>query len=256
MYIPLFQEQIVGLLKPLFTTALSEWKNWTFFSKEEFWNFNIFIILASIYWFYKKLYKKDFDFITCWYLTWVIWIWLWLYFYNRFYIYFDIFIILIAWYSFWLLYKYNKKIFASVFWLFFILQSFFYYNYVNTSSYPLIDKIEFENIQKINKMIPENSILMVSNKAYSPWIAWYTNKPTIAPWLFKEDIWNFKKWSIWWTSNWKTKCDMLKDYENLNTPLYIWIWKLQKIENLDNWNCFEETNIKWEWFNLFKINFK
>jgi len=256
IYIPVFQEQIINLIKPLLTTVLTEGKSWTFFSKSDFWNYNVFIILASIYWLYIKLQKKEFDIITSWYIAWMIWVWFWLFFYNRFYIFFDIFIILMAAYSFWVLYNKNKKYFSIIFITFFIFQSLFYFYYVKSHNRPLVSNIEFENIKKINKIVPENSMIMVTHKNYSPWIAWYTYKPTIAPWLFKKNLWDLETWKIWWSSDWEKKCEMINDYKIYNKPLYLWVWERQPRENLENWDCFEETQIKWNWFNLFKINFK
>jgi hypothetical protein len=79
------------------------------------------------------------------------------------------------------LYKNNKKIFLIIFPIFFISQSIFYYNYLNSHNKTLINQKEFENIKKINKIIPKNSIIMVTHSNYSPWIAGYTYKTTIAP---------------------------------------------------------------------------
>ena len=255
IYIPVFQEQILWLIKPLFTTALTDWQSWTFFSKADFWKYNIFIILASIYWLYINIEKKKFDIITSWYIAWMIWVWFWLFFYNRFYIFFDIFIILMAAYSFWKIYKQNHKYFLHILLIFFISQSIYYYSYVNLHNQPLIDKTEFENILKIDKIIPEDSILMVTHKNYSPWIAWYVYKPTIAPWLFMENKWNLEEWKLWWDWDWEVKCNMIQDYKDLKKPLYLWIWKRQFPENLDNQTCFEAV-ISWVWYALLKVNFE
>ena len=255
MYLPLFKEQILGLLEPLFTTVLTEWKSGTFFVKEDFWKYNILIIFASLYWLHQKIQKKDFDIISCWYIAWMIWVWFGLFFYNRFYIFFDIFIILMAAYWFWLLYKKNKRIFIILFTLFFITQSIFYYNYLNSHNTPLIDKEEFENIKKIHTIVSKDSMLMVTHKHYSPWIAWYTSKPTIAPGLFGYSIWDLTRWKAWWKWDWKQKCLMIKDYTNKypNKDIYIWVWKIQPRENFQSWECFEETSIQWKWYQLLKL---
>jgi hypothetical protein len=96
---------------------------------------------------------------------------------------------------------------------------------------------------------------MVTHKNYSPWIAGYTYKPTIAPWLFKENIWWLETWKKWWTSDWKKKCELIQDYKKLWKPLYIWIGERQPTSNLNNWDCFEKI-ISWKWHALLKINFK
>lgn len=253
MYIPLIQEQLIDLLKPLLTITDPSEKSWTFFLKEEFWVYNFLIILPSLYGLYYKLIKKDYDYITVWYLVWIIWVWFGLFFHTRMLIFFDIFIILMSAYSFYILSKKRKKIFIILFPLFFIFQSFYYLNYVNSHNSPLIEKIEFENILKINSIIPENSAIMVTHSNYSPWIAGYTYKDTISPWLFEFNKWNLDIWKIWWLWDWKVKCVMVNKLKNkIERPLYIWIWKKQPKENLENADCFEKV-ILWKNFIFVKV---
>lgn len=255
MYIPLFKEQILELLTPLFNTLLKEWNSGTFFSKEDFWKYNFFIVLPSIYWLYYKIKKKNFDIITCGYITWMIWVWFWLFFYSRFYIFFDIFIILNAAYWFWTLYKNKKNTFLILFYIFFICQSLFYYNYLSNNNTPLINTKEFENIQKINTIVPKDSMIMVTHKHYSSWLSWYTNFPVIAPWFLNYDIWGFNQWKTWWHWDWEHKCKMLEGI-NLKYPqkqTYLWVGSDQPPANIWNWICFNKTSIWWEWFQLYKI---
>ena len=104
--------------------------------------------------------------------------------------------------------------------------------------------------------------MMVNYKINSPWIVWYTLKPTIAPLLFEYDKWWEKWWLKWWWSNWKTKCNMLvESYKSLNRPIYIWLTKVRASdwnfyrENLKWWYCFKKTKISWKWYTLYKIDF-
>lgn len=260
MYFPLFQELILSVIKPLTTTIVSWWPSGTFFSINIFLANSYLYIIISLYWFYIKLRNKDFDYIFVWYLVWALRIILKLFFYNRFLIFFDIFIILLSAYSFWLILKENKKIFYYIFIIFFALQLFFYFDYVSSNNKANISQIEFENIKKINTIVSENSYLMVNSRSRSPWIAWYTLKPVIAPWLFEYDEWWLEWWKKWWFWDGKDKCELLSTYKSLDRPIYIWLtkfylsWKYYD-ENLNWWNCFEKTEINHKDFKLYKINF-
>lgn len=254
IYIPFFQVQIFPLIHPLLSTGLSSEKSWTFFTWLEFLKYNYLILLASILWFFYKIRNKDFDFIFCWYLSWLIWVWFRLFFYNRFYVFFDIFAIFLAAYFFWILYNKKRLIFFIIFWLFFFFQTNFYYNYVNLNNKPLIKQNEFEYIKKMDKILPNDSILMVTNKTYSPWLVGYTNFDIIAPWLFDLNLWDKSEWIKWWKNDWIIKCEMINEYKNLDKQLYIWIWSMQRNENFDNWKCFEIVEKK-DWFTLLKVLF-
>jgi len=260
MYLPLFQELILNLIKPLVTTIASSSSSWSFFSIADFIKYNYLFIIIGLYWFYLKFKNKDFDYIFIWYLVWVLWTILKLFFYNRFLIFFDIFLILLAAYFFGVIFKENKKIFYFLFISFFFLQSYIYYNYVSSNNKAEISQIELDNIKKINTLIPENSYLMVNSKSRSPWLAWYTLKPVIAPGLFEYDVLWLEWWKKWWFWNWKIKCEILKEhYGKLDRPIYFWktkfrLWNKLYDENLKWWNCFEKTNLRWDTFTLYKIN--
>ena len=238
MYIPFLKELIIPLLEPLFWTALQSWNSWTFFSRDLFWLNNYLIILVSLYWFYTKIIKKDFDYIFVWYLLWMIWVWMGLFFYSRIFIFYDLFIILIAAYWLWELYKKNN-FFNIIFISFFILQSFFYINYVSENNKPYIWQKELEKIKNLDTILPEQSMIFTSHRTYTPWLYWYTHKPIIAPWMFEYDIWTVEDWEKWWSNDGKIKCEMIKDYSIYNKEIYYWLWREQFEENLDNWKCFE-----------------
>lgn len=253
MYLPFLNELIFPLIAPLFGTIL-EWKSsWTFFSKDVFWINNYPVIIASLYWLYLKILKKDFDYIFVWYLLWMIWVGLGLFFYNRIFIFYDLFIILVAAYWFWELYKRNKK-FLLIFILFFVVQSYNYINYVAKNDDTYIWQKEFEKIKELDSILPENSMLFTSHRTYTPWLYGYTNKQIIAPWMLEYDIWTIEDWEKWWDNDWKIKCEMIKDYSVYNKDIYYWLWEEQFTENLDNWECFEVIYEKWE-NKIFKINF-
>jgi len=252
MYLPFLNELILPLLKPLITTVWA-WHSGTFFSKLEFWKLEFLIIITSFYWFYLKIKKRDFDLIFSWYVVWALWVWLGLFFYNRFYIFFDVFIILLSAYGFYNIYSSNKKIFYILFLVFFWIQSVMYISYLNKNGHALIDTDEFNTIKKINNIVESGSIMMVTHKNYSPWIHWYTLKSTIAPWLFDWNLWWLDNWKQWWFSHWDFKCSILKEYiDKYHKNIYIWLWKRQPKSNY-SWDCFEMV-LNWNDYKLLKVN--
>ncbi len=242
MYIPFWDTLIVPLIAPLTSTIMNDSRSWTFLLKDEFGFYNIFIILPSIYGLYSKFTKREFDIITVWYITWMLWVWLRLFFYNRMYIFFDIFIILLAAYGFSELYKQRKKVFYYVFVSFFVIQSLFYTWYIYFKWQAIIAPQEFEFIKKIPTIIEEDSIVMVWSSRYSPWISGYVTSEVIAPWLFHIDSWENEDWQIWWRSTPEEKCTMIQEtYNHIKNPLYIYMWERQKREiwhEIETWSCF------------------
>ncbi|MDP2090611.1 MAG: hypothetical protein Q8K30_03345 [Candidatus Gracilibacteria bacterium] len=238
MYLPLIDEQILSLIKPLTTTFLVSGTSGTFFSLEDFVGYNFFIIILSIYGIYVKIQKRDFDFTTIGYLVGLLWIIFRLFFYNRFLITFDIYIILIAAYGLGHLYS-KKKLFLFIFVLFFGIQSYIYIDYLNENGIPFIPKSEFELMQKLDTMLPNDSMIMVTHRHYTPRLFGYTDLPVIAPSMFEYDLWEKSDWNNWLASDGIEKCKMINDYKIYNKDIYIWLGVDQIKENLDGADCFE-----------------
>ncbi len=242
-YISVLEPQILQLLQPLVTTVWSD-QSGTFFSSSEFGKSSIFIIAGS-FWglyvlmqsFFEKKQKPELWFFG--FIIGALWTSLWLFFYNRFYIFFDLFMILLVWVFFGFLFENYKKIFIFTTTLFFSLQGYTYYQYISNNSHALISQIEFDKIQEIPTLVEEDAVIMVTHKNYSPWLQGYTRKPIIAPWLFNENRWNNENWNTWWKSSGPEKCEMIQqtyaDIENL----YVWIGKRQPTENIQNAFCFQ-----------------
>lgn len=257
VYLPIIQYQLLDLIKPLVSTVFIQWTSGTFFTREEFGLNNIYLILlsfGSVYIIVNQMIvnKIRLELIHFGYIVWFLWTTLGLFFYNRLFINYDIFLIIFSAIFLGYLFNHYKKTFFVTFSLFFILQSYSYFNYVDNNSNPLIDKQEFDIIQKISILIEDDAKIIVTHKNYSPWLIGYAKRDIIAPWLFDWNKWELNVWKRWWLSDWKTKCDMLKDYKEYQN-LYLWIWKRQNPENLENANCFKKV-FSWENFIFLKIN--
>lgn len=255
IYLPIIKYQILDMIKPLVTNILIEWSSWTFFTRTEFIWREIILLILAYYWifnFFKrdKKIKIEPKLIHFWFLTWFLWTTFWFFFYNRFYIFYDIFIIFFASIALAHIYKEKKLYWGIIIFLAFFMQSIYYINYVNDNKKALISEKEFEKINKIPTLIEKDAVIMVTHKNYSPWLIWYTRKKIIAPWLFDWDKWSLEKRIKWWNSDWKIKCEMIKEYKKDYKNLYIWIWERQPQENLKNWKCFEEIFNWWKYIFL------
>ncbi len=240
VYIPVIHEQILSMLDPMFGSIFIPWTSGTFFATSEFLKYDILFLLLSFWGLFVKIKKKERDWITIGYLVWAWWMIFWLFFFSRIAIFWDIFIILLGAYGLASLFQTHKKIFWWIFGGFWILQSIRYLHYVRTVNFPLIDQTELEKIIQINTLIPQKSIIMTTNKKYSAFVQWRTDKNIIAPWLFDIDAWDQNTWNLWHRWDGAIKCQMMeKEYANIDMPIYLWLGKYQPVENLEHQNCFD-----------------
>ena len=254
IYGSLFDTLILDLIKPLTTTALWEWRSGTYFLRDDFWFFNLLIIIPSLFWLFLKIKRKEFDIMTCWYIVWVLWVGLRLFFHTRMYIFLDIFTIYLAAYAFAELYAKRRKIFFILFSTFFILQSFFYVWYIHFRGMALISENEFHFIESIPQRIEKDAMMMVSVSYYSPWIAGYVWPNVVAPGLFEFDKWNESQWQTWWQWDGNVKCDMLKSsFSDEEMPDYLYHWVFPKYLDISNGSCFEIVD---QWEDMYLISIK
>jgi hypothetical protein len=148
------------------------------------------------------------------------------------------------------LYQHKRKFFWWILWSFFLVQSVRYLYYVTTMSFPLIDQAELVKIQQIDTLIPDNWILMVTNKKYSAFVQWWTDKEILAPGLFDLDRWDQATWDLWHQWDGAVKCAMMESYKDVQQPIYIWLGNNQPVENLTNQHCFDVIENGWSYLVL------
>ena len=161
-------------------------------------------------------------------------------FYNRFIIFLEIFVLIIAAYGIKLFLEMDtKKVIQYFILTLFIITSIFAIFQESTNSTPLIIQEELDAIKLINTMTEQNAKILVTNSHYSPWVKGYTTRITIAPGLFDEDKWNRTKWEYFWNSADENQINsMLLDYEK---PIYVFI-SSKSFGNNEKFqgNCFEK----------------
>lgn len=258
MYFPLRNYIITPFFYPLLNTALEDTANtgwWAFFDKYIFIRYTLPYLLLAIYGFYLRIKDKIFDMIDAWIIVGILRSWLQLYFYNRMLIFTDLFLILLAARTLNNIVTKYKKIWLRILWIFFIYQTMHYSIYLFKNHSPIIPEAEFTFLTNLKKELPENSIMMVSNRHYTPRSIWYINKATIAPWLLDRDPRTKEQRIQRWIWDGEVKCNLLTE-SNLwkENNIYLWIWSVQNIEDLSNWDCFKLIYM-WDSYSLFNINF-
>lgn len=250
LYLPVIKEQIWAMLTPMFGSIFLDGMSGTFFSIQEFIVYEIFFVVLSLRGVYSKIRHKERDWRLIGWLVGALRVALGLFFYNRIAIYRDIFIILMAAYGLQELFRTKKVWVYRIAGGLLLLQSIGYLYYVGSMSFPLISQAELEKIQQIDRLIPDNSILMVTNKKYSAFVQGWTDKDILAPWLFDLDKRNQQQWDARHQWDGSKKCAMLQEYIPLHRPIYLWIGRNQPVENFEGGNCLTVLENGWNYLFL------
>ena len=250
LYLPVIKEQIGAMITPMFGSIFIDWTSGTFFTIPEFIAYEFLFVVLSLRGVYTKIKHKERDWRLIGWMVGAIRVALGLFFYNRIAIYRDIFIILMAAYGLQEIFR-TKKVWTYRIWGgLLLLQSIGYLCYVGSMSFPLISQAELEKIQQIDRLIPDNSIIMVTNEKYSAFVQGWTDKDILAPGLFDLDKWNQQQWDTRHQWDGSKKCEMLQEYVPLHRPIYLWIGRNQPVENFKEATCFTILENGWNYLFL------
>jgi hypothetical protein len=260
MYIPIWHQIMSEAIKATWTVISSQTEG-DFLSRFLYIRVAWLIVLLSIFGLIWKWKKKQFDEFNIWYIVWVFWLLLSVVNYNRAIVFFDIFVVILAAYGIWNLYKHItdkweiKKFWIFIFAIIALAVGFNYIVHINTNASPLISQEEFDSIKNIGNITEENAIIINSHRNYTPWIMWRSQRNYINPGMAALDKRNHAERIKRWENDGNYKCEMLKkSYKNLNRPLYLWLWEQQIPENMSNGKCFSLYQQENSWI-LWKVNF-
>lgn len=176
-----------------------------------------FAILGFVHLFWQKKFNMVF-FLT--FVTGVI-VYFQFFFFNRFIIHLDVFLILVAASAFSLIIANGKKLGTAI--LVFMMISSLWVTWSDAiKTKPLVGSQDFALIKMIDANTEKSSRIIAISSEYSPWILAYSNRPTIAPGLFKENQWDQSKWEKFWNEvdEDETK-DLMKVYSD--KPVYLFV---------------------------------
>lgn len=227
--LPLYFNQLgflTDMIEPLSTTFGGNTRSGTFVNSREFFYliFPYFLVLIPAI--FRKMEKKEFDMIFIGFLVGLAWSVFRLFFYNRMFVFFDLFVIMMAAYSvIYIVLHLQKKIGYTIIGIFFILQGWLYishaYEYASRHS---ISREEFDIVKNLNILVPENSTILSTHRIYTPWILGYSGLRTLAPWLLENQIWDESKWNtFYYTADDTTRCTMIEEYHSLSENLYVFV---------------------------------
>ncbi|AHB41867.1 hypothetical protein P148_SR1C00001G1089 [candidate division SR1 bacterium RAAC1_SR1_1] len=260
MYIPIWHQIMSEAIKATGTIVASQ-TGGDFIMIAEYIKIQRFVLLFSLVGFFYKIIRKRFGIIDIGYIIGAIRLVLRMVNFNRAIVFFDIFVVILAAYGIWNLYKFVcekweiKKFGIFIFAIIGLAVGFNYIVHININAIPLISKEEFSAIKNIKNRTEENAIIINSHKNYTPWIMGWSQRDYINPGMAELDKRNHTEWIKRRENDGSYKCEMLeKSYKNLNRPLYIWLGEQQMSENIANGKCFSlyQQGNSWQ---LWKILF-
>lgn len=217
-YLPDFLPAITSMILPVANSLIQPGNSSGTFINFLTYQFSTLAYLPfAVLGFFILIKKKQFNFLF--FLTAIagIIVYFQLFFFNRFIIYLDIFLIILASLGFSQLIK-NKKRLGTIILVILLVALAIptYQESINTKS--LISQDQLILIQKLNQTELNSSVISISSE-YSTWILAYSNREIIAPGLFDEDNWTKQQWGQFWTSTSKNETRTL--FSVYSKPIYL-----------------------------------
>lgn len=231
--LPLYSTQMWQLLSPLQAIVSTAW--WTgtsgsFYTSKEFFLLILPYFLVSVPAIFLKTEKKEYDLILVGFIVGIIYsVWRF-YFYNRMLIFLDLFCIFLAAYALVMYFGTLKRSLATtVLILFFVLQGSLYFAHAKTyNTRNTISREEFDIVKNMDIIIGTWSTVLVTHRSYTPWVLWYSQMETLAPWLLEKQVWDETKWNtFYYQSTPEQKCQMIQDYQSVAPKLFVFVWANQ-----------------------------
>ena len=208
-----------------------------FLDKQTYILYSAFPLFLSLVWLFAAIKKKKVDIFFWWYVVWVLWILVWLVNFNRVLGFLDIFVLIFAFRGVVFLFQTRKRLGRGIVVPLLVYSIRQYISFVPRNMETLIIPEEFTVIKSFAQTLDPSAIIMITSKNYTPWIAGYAEREYISPGYSALNTRDENTWNQWWEVDGQGKCSLLKDYQSLNRPLYLWIGQDQYGENLSWGNC-------------------
>ena len=193
----------------------------TFISFKEYQFSSLFYLPFALMGLFYLFKEKKFNLLFFWALINALIVYFQFFFFNRFIIHLDVVLIILSGKGFSIWFNDKNKI-KYLFIILLFLTSLIAINNESFMTKPLISKAGFELIKSIDYSVEKDARIMSISKEYSPWIKGYSERKTIAPGLFDENVWDESKWKIFWSINKvnQTK-ELMSVYKKDSTQIYI-----------------------------------
>lgn len=242
----------------LFSTIGGQWLQGTFFSVGEYmiWN-SIFLIVACYgLYHYRPLNTEKKQFVILCLCFCLVWILLWLLNMRRMIIFLDFFvIILVAYGMFYFLFlswsqSFKKRL--SIFLIVVFSQVGLYLYYLSLRHVPLVSSDYVATVKMLDYYLPDNAIVLITDSMHTPWIAWYSQRDWISPWLSDLNIWSYDQRLYRWNSDGSTKCRLIQDFFLFHRPIYLFVTDDQYPENIQSQGCVDLL-FERKWIFLYRV---
>lgn len=228
----------------------------TFMTTIDFFKTNWIILLASIWGYIVSFKDRRYRWIHIGYVFSLLWIFGQLTFYQRMMGYGDLFFLaLTAVLLVRVLTRRRQRGWIVMVGAFVIHGAIYAYR-VHRSWRPIIETQEFEFIQTLPDILPEDATVMSTHSIYSLRLNGRSERPTIAPGLFGIDRRNKSDRKTYRESDGALKCEMLQEtYGDSITKLYIRQWSKQQVDDVTGGECFSvyrasKTRLPWRMYEV------
>src|SRR3989344_1791876 len=248
-YLGNFTIQITNLVEPVLIGFVSPGESpGTFITFFQYQFTTLIYLPFALIGFIYLIKKKEFNVLFFWTLISAIIVYFQFFFFNRFIIFLDVALIILASAGIFSMINDKKRLGGILSIILVICLIFSSFSYALNSK-PNINVSEFNTINKLAAVSETNAFVMTTSSLYSPWLQGYSDRKTIAPGLFDYDLHTKNQWNSFWASNNQSEIvGFISEYKTkYNSPIYIFIGEKQK-DNIQGIKCttllYQENNNK------------
>lgn len=179
---------VLPIFEAVSDSIVSETNSGSFISISDFILKSIIILIFFFTGFFSYVKNKKFDTLFFWFIISLIIVIFQLFFHDRMLIFMNIIVIIFSAYGFKIVY--DNLNWNVVMTYFFFLIGFMLILITAINTQPLITENEFETINWLNNNLNDNDTIVSTDKFYSVWFEYYSNKTVIGGGRFDNNYWD------------------------------------------------------------------
>lgn len=197
-YLEKFKPAIFSIISPVLSSFVSPGESpGTFLSFHEYQFSILFYLPLALIGFFWLIKNKRFNIFFFYTSLCLIIVYFQLFFFNRFIIFLDIALIILAGLGTKTIIEHKKKL-GLVIVVLLLISGAILTAKTSLNEKPHISKEVFDSINSIN--IQKNAYIISISSKFSPYLQGYTTNRIIAPGMFDYDLWkNEERWTVFWT---------------------------------------------------------
>jgi hypothetical protein len=219
LYGGLIERVVTQFVKPLLTTAWWSWQAWDFLSTWMFLGLvwpSVILLVVTVFLLPTKVRKKRISagesrIDVIWLVVCLAWTVFWLLNYKRGLVFLDLFLLAPVAYIVHYLWSQKSRALQAMVVLFFVVYLGVFSQHVSQRMSPRISSADLNAITSLSSQIPPNDYLMITDRKFTPWVMWYTQRKRISPWLSDDNKWSQAQWDFFWQWGGEEKCGLLQE---------------------------------------------